>query len=139
MTPRQHSAKPLLAAFAAGVLVTVLSPARAESPVAKPVNLRVLPSGIPPRKLGQIMKSWERDLGVRCAHCHVEDRDTGKVDYVSDENPLKEVSRVMIAMLQAINDEYLGSLGGDRRYAVPVTCGSCHQGRASPPSFEARR
>ncbi len=63
---------------------------------------------------------------------------TRKLDYVSDDVPAKQAARVMIAMLNDINDKYLTQLGRDARYAVPVTCGSCHQGRSSPPEFEAR-
>jgi len=44
----------------------------------------------------------------------------------------------MISMLTDINDKYLAQLGGDRRYAVPVTCGSCHQGQSNPPAFEGK-
>jgi Photosynthetic reaction centre cytochrome C subunit len=65
---------------------------------------------------------------VKCSHCHVEDPQTQKLDYTSDENPRKQTARIMISMLTDINDNYLAQLGGDRRYAVPVTCGSCHQG-----------
>jgi len=73
---------------------------------------------------------------VSCSYCHVEDRDSGVIDYASDENPRKHTARIMISMLNDINDKHLAQLGGDRRYAQPVTCASCHQGRASPPVFE---
>lgn len=108
-----------------------------EAPPAKLVNLRVLPAGTQPRHVGSLMKAYGKDLGVKCSYCHVENRDTGKVDYVSDENPKKEIARVMIGMLADINDRHLSQLG-DRRYAVPVTCGSCHRGQANPPAFEGR-
>ncbi|HTC43749.1 MAG TPA: c-type cytochrome [Steroidobacteraceae bacterium] len=104
----------------------------------KPVNLRVLPQDISARELGRQMKGFEADLGVTCSHCHVQDTVTRKFDYASDENPDKTTARLMITMLKDINDKYLAELGGDRRYAVPVTCGSCHQGQSSPPPFEPR-
>lgn len=109
-----------------------------EVPRTRPVNLQVLPADIAPASLGRLMKRYGQDLGVSCSHCHVENRDTGKLDYVSDDNPRKQTARVMISMLDDINDNYLVQLGSDRRYAVPVTCGSCHQGRSSPPAFEPR-
>ena len=109
-----------------------------EIPRSKPVNLQVLPKDMPSPKLGKLMKRFEQDLGVSCNHCHVENPQTQKLDYASDENPAKQAARVMIAMLNDINEKYLAQLGGDRRYAVPVTCGSCHQGQSSPPTFEAR-
>jgi len=105
-------------------------------PRSKPVNLQALPKDMSAASVGKLMKRFEQDLGVKCSHCHVEDPQTAKIDYVSDENPRKQTARVMISMLSDINDKYLAQLGGDRRYAVPVTCGSCHQGRSSPPEFE---
>jgi hypothetical protein len=104
----------------------------------KPVNLKVLPQDISTPELGRLMKGFEKDLGVTCSHCHVEDPATRKFDYASDENPAKSQARLMITMLKDINDKYLAQLGGDRRYAVPVTCGSCHLGQSSPPVFEPR-
>ena len=121
------------------VLSCVLcSTAIAEIPRSKPANLQVLSKELSAAKVGKLMKRFEQDLGVKCSHCHVEDPQTLKIDYVSDENPRKQTARVMISMLNDINDKYLAQLGGDRRYAVPVTCGSCHQGQTSPPAFEGK-
>lgn len=110
-----------------------------DAPRSRPVNLKVLATDIQPQRLGRLMKRYEKDLGVSCSYCHVENRETGKLDYVSDENPRKHTARIMIAMLDDINGKYLAQLEGDRRYAEPVTCGSCHQGRATPPAFEGWR
>jgi photosynthetic reaction center cytochrome c subunit len=110
-----------------------------EIPRGKPTNLKVLPADMPAVSLGRLMKRYERDLGVSCSYCHVENRDSGKLDYVSDENPKKHIARIMIAMVNDINDKHLEQLGADRRYAAAVTCGSCHQGRANPQPFEGRR
>ena len=107
-------------------------------PQRRPVNLKVLPPDIPTATLGRIMKGFESDLGVKCAKCHVQDLATGKLDYASDQNPAKDKARIMITMLQDINDKYLAQLGGDRRYAAKVSCGSCHQGNSNPPEFDAR-
>ena len=108
----------------------------AAAAVAAPTNLRVLPAHSSRASVRSLMKQYERELGVSCSYCHVEDRDSGVIDYASDENPRKHTARIMIAMLNDINDKHLAQLGGDRRYAQPVTCASCHQGRASPPVFE---
>ena len=109
-----------------------------EIPRSKPVNLQVLPKDTSAASLGKLMKRFREDLGVSCSHCHAENPQTQKLDYASDENPAKQTARVMIAMLNDINDKYVAQLGGDRRYAVAVTCGSCHQGQSSPPAFEPR-
>jgi len=105
-------------------------------PVAAPTNLRVLPESTSRAGVRSLMKQYERALGVSCSYCHVEDRDSGVIDYASDENPRKHTARLMISMLNDINDKHLAQLGSDRRYAQPVTCGSCHQGRATPQVFE---
>ncbi len=107
-----------------------------ENPAAEPTNLQVLPARTSRAGERSIMKQYERALGVNCSYCHVEDRDSGFIDYASDENPRKNTARLMISMLQDINEKHLALLGGDRRYAQPVTCGSCHQGRATPQAFE---
>jgi hypothetical protein len=129
------------AALASGLILLLGGPtfaAEPDFPHGKPVNLKVLPKDISEAELGKQMKQFEADLGVTCNHCHVEDPTTHKFDYASDENPDKTTARLMITMVQDINNKYLAQLGGDRRYAVPVTCGSCHQGQSSPPSFESR-
>ena len=105
---------------------------------SRPVNLQVLPKDTSIARIGALMKRIAQDLGVSCSHCHVENPQTQKLDYVSDENPAKQTARLMIAMVDDINNKYLAQLGGDRRYEVPVTCGSCHQGQSSPPAFEPR-
>jgi hypothetical protein len=108
----------------------------AAPPAAPPATLQVLPAHTSRAGVRSLMKQYERALGVSCNYCHVEDRDSGVIDYASDENPRKHTARLMIAMLQDINERHLVQLGGDRRYAQPVTCGSCHQGRATPQAFE---
>lgn len=128
-------------ALLAGVLscVALAFDEQQEPPTTRPVNLKVLPKDIAVVSLNRLMKRYERELGVQCSYCHVENRDTGKLDYVSDDNSKKETARIMIAMLDDINDRHLAQLGGDQRYSADISCGSCHQGRANPPSWEARR
>jgi hypothetical protein len=132
----------MLCALARASVPEPRSPDVAASPFAtgathvKPVNLKVLSPDISTAELGHLMRGFEKDLGVTCSHCHVEDPATRQFNYASDENPAKAQARMMIIMLKDINDKYLVQLGGDRRYAVPVTCGSCHQGQSSPPAFE---
>ncbi len=131
-------AKLLLLAAASSVVIAIGHAQDEEGPIRKPSNLQVLPSDMSVSSLGKLMKRYERDLGVSCSYCHVENRDTGKLDYVSDENPRKQTARIMMTMLDDINDRHLAQLGSDHRYATGVTCGSCHQGRSTPPAFEGR-
>jgi cytochrome c553 len=109
-----------------------------ESPLpARPSNLQVLPKDMPTSQIGRLMKQFRDDLGVTCRYCHAENAQTQRLEYASDDNPKKQIARVMIVMLNDINGKYLTQLG-DRRYAVPTTCGSCHQGQSTPPPFESR-
>lgn len=127
-----------LATDQAGDSDAEVAPATAAESTPPHVNLQVLPGNTSKVKLGRLMRGYERDLGVTCGYCHVENRDTGELDYVSDENPRKEIARIMIGMLEDINGRHLAKIGGDARYAPAISCGNCHQGRANPPSWEAR-
>lgn len=99
-----------------------------------PKNLKVLPKDISGNDIGKLMRRYEADLGVPCGYCHEENPQTRQIDFASDENPIKETARFMIAMTNDINNKYLAQLG-DRRYAEPLTCGNCHQGQVQPPTF----
>lgn len=58
-------------------------------------------------------------LGVTCSHCHT-------AEWVSDENPNKAKARQMIEMTQRVDKEFGGK--------GLITCNTCHQGQALPPS-----
>lgn len=134
--PSRFSVLPLI--LATIMLVTGRAEDMPALPGDAPTNLQVLPKDLAPRSLDRVMKRYGQDLGVKCSYCHVENRETGKLDYASDENPKKHTARVMIAMLEEINDNHLARLGADARYAAGVTCGSCHRGRANPQAFEGK-
>jgi len=85
-----------------------------------------------------LMNRYGQELGVQCTFCHATNPQTQQVDFASDENPAKQTARIMIGMLRDINDKYLAQVS-DRRYAVPITCGNCHQGQTYPPAFEPSR
>ena len=119
-----------------GAAVSASTEMASVGPRGKPVNIKVLPKDISAAEIGEVMKRFETDLGVKCGHCHVEDPGTHKLNYASDDNPAKGTARLMISMLQDINQKYLPQLGDDSRYAAKVTCGSCHQGQSSPPTFD---
>lgn len=109
-----------------------------EAAYTHPINLTVLPKDTPAAKLKALMRRYGEELGVQCEHCHVEDPQSHRFDYASDENPKKQTARLMMAMLTDINTKYLSQLG-DPRYAARVTCGNCHQGQTDPPAYEAAR
>jgi hypothetical protein len=100
-------------------------------------NLQVLPRDTPYADLVLLMTRYSQELGVQCVFCHTQNPQTEQVDFASDESPAKLTARIMIGMVRDINGKYLAQVS-DRRYAVPITCGNCHQGRTFPPVFEPK-
>jgi hypothetical protein len=80
-----------------------------------PKNLKVLPAD---QNLIPTMRSFTAALGVQCDYCHVADRS-------SDENPKKEVARMMITMAKDINAKFPDG-------QMHVTCYTCHRGAEKP-------
>ena len=81
-------------------------------------SIRVLKE-IPASQVIEVMSVIAGSLGVTCVHCHTD-------VFVSDEKPMKEKARQMILMTRRIDQEF-GGRG-------TVTCNTCHQGHAVPPS-----
>jgi len=100
-------------------------------------NLKVLPDNISRNDLRKLMRQFTGDLGVECEFCHAAaDPVTKREDRASDANPTKETARYMIQMTDDLNTRYLEQLP-DRRYADPITCGTCHRGEKHPSVFVA--
>jgi hypothetical protein len=106
--------------------------ARPTPPPYKPKNLKVLPDNTDLRK---VMRAYSGDLGVDCEFCHTApDPVTHRADRSSDANPVKDTARYMIQMTDDLNSKYLAQMP-DRRYADPITCGTCHRGEKHPSIF----
>jgi Photosynthetic reaction centre cytochrome C subunit len=103
----------------------------------KPTNLKVLPKEMSGDDVDKLMHRYQQYLGAPCGYCHEENAQTKEIDYASDENSIKETARFMISMTYDINNKYLAQLG-DRRYAEPLTCGTCHRGQVEPLTFELK-
>ena len=100
-------------------------------------NLKVLPDNISRDDLRKLMRQFTGDLGVQCEFCHAAaDPVTRREDRASDANPTKETARYMIQMTDDLNSRYLAELP-NRRYADPITCGTCHRGEKHPSVFVA--
>jgi photosynthetic reaction center cytochrome c subunit len=85
------------------------------SPFANPKNLKVLPvEGLQPT-----MAAFRTALGVMCSYCHVQG------DFASDDNPKKDIARMMISMAKDINAKFPD---GKRH----VSCFTCHRGAEEP-------
>jgi photosynthetic reaction center cytochrome c subunit len=69
-----------------------------------------------------------RSLGVSCGFCHV----PGKWDL--DDKQEKNTARLMFAMVQTINRDYVSKVPHDSTRPQPVVnCFTCHRGNARPP------
>jgi len=104
---------------------------------SKPVNIKALPKDISGENIRAFMHDYTKAIGAPCGYCHEENAQAKGLVFASDANPMKQTARLMIRMTSEINSKYLAELG-DRRYAEPLTCGNCHQGHTSPPSFEPK-
>jgi hypothetical protein len=81
-----------------------------------PRNLKILT--VDDMRSGAMMK-FTQALGVKCDHCHGEDR-------AADDNPKKLVARNMIQMVKDINGKFPDA---SKTY---VTCYTCHNGHTTP-------
>ncbi len=103
-------------------------------------NLKVLPDDISEEALGEIMLGNLRGMGLRrlagegCLFCHGGDLEQPRSewDWPSDEKLTKRKARVMMAMVQSINERHLPQLEERIDSTFQVTCQSCHKGRTDP-------
>jgi tetratricopeptide (TPR) repeat protein len=123
------------AVLAVGLVAT---PAAAQWPPDSLTNLQVLPEDIETRELVGMMAGFARALGVRCQFCHVgeEGMPLSEFDFAADDKPTKEKARVMLRMVQHINNEHLAELDERSDPAVEVTCATCHHGVQQPRALQ---
>ena len=97
-------------------------------------NLKVLPKNISQRELITTMRGFALGLGVRCTYCHVgqEGQPLDSVNFKSDDKRTKRVARVMIDMLNHINEEHLADVPDRPMPHIVVRCETCHRGVARP-------
>src|SRR4051812_6503762 len=93
-------------------------------------NIKIF-QGVPAARLVNIMnRGFGRSLGVSCGFCHV----PGEWD--SDQKEEKQTARLMFAMVQTINKDYLSKLPNDRAGPPQASCFTCHRGSPRPVSQE---
>src|SRR4051812_17228611 len=112
-------------------------PANQSSP--KPVlaeeafkNVQVL-RGIPAKELMETMGFFAASLAMTCSDCHSEASASSWANY-ADDTPLKQTTRKMVLMVNAINST---NFGGTRS----VSCYTCHRTAPHPkviPSLAAQ-
>jgi cytochrome c553 len=103
-----------------------------------PMNLKVLPENLSGKQVHEIMEQWATSLGTHCNTCHAEDRNNigpngrPRLDFMDDSKPAKAAARIMFAMTEKINTEYVAKIQGS---GLPVTCSTCHRGHLSPEPY----
>jgi hypothetical protein len=109
--------------------VVLLSIAGKENMPAESVfkNIKIL-KGVTAGRLVNIMaRGFSPALGVSCGFCHV------IPDYDKDTKEEKQTARVMYAMVNGINADYLSKLPRDAGRPAPVVnCSTCHRGMTRP-------
>jgi len=112
------------------------SPAQGFRWPEEPKNLQALPKGTKAQELRQVMRGFASALDVRCEYCHVgKGSDLSKFDFPSDEKVTKQQARLMIRMVQAINQDYMAQYakaGPSAEKPLEVTCMMCHRTAAKP-------
>ncbi len=95
-------------------------------------NLKVLPKDISSDSLSIIMDEFTEALNVDCAFCHApkDPQNPRKLNYASDANHLKDVTRTMMRMTYEMNDKYIKSIKQNNIHLV--TCYTCHRGNSVP-------
>jgi hypothetical protein len=95
-------------------------------------NNKIL-KGVPAGRLVNIMNmGFGRSLGVSCGFCHV----PGKWDL--DDKEEKNTARLMFAMVQTINRDYIAKVPVDSGAPRPmVNCFTCHRGMPKPMAPES--
>jgi photosynthetic reaction center cytochrome c subunit len=86
-------------------------------------NVQVL-KGIPVDEFMDTMGMFAAALSLNCIDCHVAES-VGTWDKFADETPLKQTSRRMVQMVNAINKDNF-------RGVRSVTCYTCHRGDLRP-------
>ncbi len=118
------------------MLLALSTEATAQIP-DKFTNLQVLPKETPKAELVSIMRNYAGDLGVRCGFCHAggDPNTLQGVNFASDENDKKKTARLMIRMVQSINNDHLSKLGV--KPPAQVTCLTCHRRNSDPRTMDA--
>jgi hypothetical protein len=123
-----------LCVFGAMLLFIIAGTAAVTRPPGEFKNLKVLPQDISAERLDSIMESYSKALGVNCAFCHTEVKGfKDSLDYVVDENPMKENARAMMRMTIDINKTHFYFNKNERpEYLKVVNCKTCHRGDPFP-------
>jgi len=115
----------------------VVARAQGKFPPDSFVNLKVFPKNVDRDRLLGAMRGFTAALGVRCPYCHVgqEGMPLDSFNFSSDDKRTKRTARLMIQMVQRINDSTLAQIPERPQPSVEATCWTCHRGVARPQSL----
>ncbi len=108
-----------------------------------PTNLQVLPKDLTGQQVHEIMEGFAGSLGVHCDFCHAADpknlmpNGRPRMNFADDSKDDKKIARIMIAMVQQINGDYISKTTAmdPDAMGMKVTCGTCHRGHEMPEEF----
>lgn len=132
-TLRSRTVRYLLALLAVAASSGSLRPVAAQIPDSFK-NLKVLPSDIGRDSLVMLMRSFSFATGLRCRNCHVMGEGGSFVgaQFDLDDKLPKRQARVMLRMVNRLNDEMLTELPGRADPPLRVECKTCHRGIRRP-------
>ena len=120
--------------------VAIAASASAQPPQApwKGENLQFFPKDITRAQLTQRMREFSLALNVRCQYCHSggDGVSLEGVRFASDDKPAKATARVMLRMVDQLNNVTLAQLPSRAQPRVVVECSTCHRGVALPKSLQ---
>ncbi len=125
------SSKSFFAIIISTIFLLINVPSNAQSPWSKkPMNLKVLPQDISSDQLKEIMEAFTGALGVRCDYCHDNSKGSkfSDIDFPSDAKPTKKIARVMMKMVESINENNLKDARAFKPDLNKVQCITCHRG-----------
>ena len=94
------------------------------------VNTLVIPHNTPVPQVLAMMRGFAGALGVRCDYSHVDEG--GRTNFPLDDKRTKRTARLMMRMVQQVNDSTLSRIPERPTPNVAVTCMTCHRGVARP-------
>lgn len=97
-------------------------------------NLQVLPEDISRDSLVLLMRSFSFATGLRCEDCHVmgENGSFRGAEFDMDDKLAKRQARLMLEMVNRLNDEILPELPERDSPPLRVECKTCHRGIRKP-------
>jgi Photosynthetic reaction centre cytochrome C subunit len=126
-----------------GLFITVgiaaTSPPR-EKPDWK--NVKVIPKNTDEEQMERIMYKYTKQLSVTCIYCHPPTKPDvfpKDVDFASEENPKKLITRDMMRMTDKLNKKYFGyknDYSMNSFTEAVITCNTCHRGVHKPNNIK---